>query len=674
MGTVLKRVVVTMAALGIAAAASPAAAAATEPRIALVIGNAAYPNIGRLRSPANDAKLMARTLRDLGFEVRQWLNADQRTMKRAIVDFGARLEKAGKDAVGLFYYAGHGVQVRGTNYLIPMDTMISREADVEVEAVNANWVMTQMDFAGNPVNVIVLDSCRNNPFARSFRSANRGLAKGLAKMDAPRGSLLAYATAPGKVAVDGQGANSPYTSALAKAMTQPGLKLGDIFKRVRTSVMAATKDQQVPWETSSLTGDFFFKPKPPAPKVAAPAPQPSQETIFWQSVQGSGNPDAFRAYLEKYPKGAFAILAQANLTFLERKEKQRIEEQQRRERLRIEDRKRQEQEAQRRAELEREKLRLESERLRLLREAEAQRRAELEQKVQRLEAERLRLLREKEAAAARPAPVAAPRPAPAPSAAAPEVARAVPPAPKKTEPAAPPPTAGAATLRVALVLPPPTKRVKFGTVIRVKGWATAKPPNRGKGGLFERYDTFTTDRLQTNSTSLMHVAFSDGAMLRMGKGTDAVVESFGPNPETGMPGVALALTTGALRFTAAGTDPVAATVRTRSAVMRLMSTDFAVEVDQERTTRLVLVNGTGVIASTLGGPAVEVSAGVFVSVERDAPDAVFDRAPQHANSPESMVLSFKEDRGLSEKGRISSGSEGDGDGDDGDDDGDDGHD
>ena len=104
-----------------------------------------------------------------------------------------------------------------------MDTMISREADVEVEAVNANWVMTQMDFAGNPVNVIVLDSCRNNPFARSFRSANRGLAKGLAKMDAPRGSLLAYATAPGKVAVDGQGANSPYTSALAKAMTQPGL-------------------------------------------------------------------------------------------------------------------------------------------------------------------------------------------------------------------------------------------------------------------------------------------------------------------------------------------------------------------------------------------------------------------------------------------------------------------
>ena len=413
--------------------------------------------------------------------------------------------------------------------------------------------------------------------------------------------------------------------------------------------MAATKDQQVPWETSSLTGDFFFKPKPPAPKVAAPAPQPSQETIFWQSVQGSGNPDAFRAYLEKYPKGAFAILAQANLTFLERKEKQRIEEQQRRERLRIEDRKRQEQ--------------------------EAQRRAELEQKVQRLEAERLRLLREKEAAAARPAPVAAPRPAPAPSAAAPEVARAVPPAPKKTEPAAPPPTAGAATLRVALVLPPPpTKRVKFGTVIRVKGWATAKPPNRGKGGLFERYDTFTTDRLQTNSTSLMHVAFSDGAMLRMGKGTDAVVESFGPNPETGMPGVALALTTGALRFTPAGTDPVAATVRTRSAVMRLMSTDFAVEVDQERTTRLVLVNGTGVIASTLGGPAVEVSAGVFVSVERDAPDAVFDRAPQHANSPERMVLSFKEDRGLSEKGRISSGSEGDGDGDDGDDDGDDGHD
>jgi len=229
------------------------AAAAAETRIALVIGNSNYAS-GPLPNPANDAQMMADTLGSLGFEVIARRNADQNTMKRAIQEFGSRLEKGGPSAVGLFYYAGHGVQLNGRNYLIPTTAQIDREGDVEIEAVSADWVIEQMRYARNRLNIVILDACRNNPFTRSMRSVDHGLAT----MDAPAGILIAYSTAPGAVAMDGNGRDSPYTEALSQAMRNQHEPVEQIFKHVRVGVMSATANKQVPWESSSLTGDFYF--------------------------------------------------------------------------------------------------------------------------------------------------------------------------------------------------------------------------------------------------------------------------------------------------------------------------------------------------------------------------------------------------------------------------------
>jgi uncharacterized caspase-like protein/surface antigen len=228
--------------------------AAAEPRIALVIGNNAYTSLGPLSNPVNDMALMARTLRDLDFEVIERADADQVAMKRAIQDFGQRLEGAGRDAVGLFYFAGHGVQINGTNFLIPVGAEVAREPDVEIEAVKLDWVLAQMEHARNRLNILILDACRNNPLSRGLRSSERGLSR----VDAPRGTLIAYATAPGSVSFDGQGLNSPYTEALADAMQRPGLVVESAFRTVRVKVMEATGERQVPWESSSLTGEFYF--------------------------------------------------------------------------------------------------------------------------------------------------------------------------------------------------------------------------------------------------------------------------------------------------------------------------------------------------------------------------------------------------------------------------------
>jgi hypothetical protein len=226
---------------------------AAETRIALVIGNSDYSS-GPLPNPANDAKLVGEALTSLGFDVIARRNADQITMKRAIQEFGSRLERAGPGAVGLFYYAGHGVQLSGRNYLIPTTARIEREGDVEIEAVSADWVIEQMRYARNRLNIVILDACRNNPFTRSMRSVDRGLAT----MDAPAGILIAYSTAPGAVAADGTGRNSPYTEALTQAMRDMHEPVEQVFKHVRVGVMTATAGKQVPWESSSLTGDFYF--------------------------------------------------------------------------------------------------------------------------------------------------------------------------------------------------------------------------------------------------------------------------------------------------------------------------------------------------------------------------------------------------------------------------------
>lgn len=219
-------------------------------RLALVIGNSSYKNYP-LRNPANDAQDMARALKNNGFEVILKLDATQKEMVEGADTFGKKLRDGG---TGLFYYAGHGMQMGGDNYLIPIDADITSESDVKWEGVAAGRILGKMEDAGNDLNIIILDACRNNPFARSFRSAE----KGLAKMDAPKGSLIAYATSPGNVASDGEGRNAPYTKHLLREIQKEGLKIEEVLKNVRIAVMKETADRQVPWESSSLTGNFYF--------------------------------------------------------------------------------------------------------------------------------------------------------------------------------------------------------------------------------------------------------------------------------------------------------------------------------------------------------------------------------------------------------------------------------
>jgi hypothetical protein len=230
-----------------------------EPRIALVVGNANYHDEMKLQNPANDAELIAASLERVGFKVILLTDAGQKALQHAIVDFGDRLSKAGPDATGLFYYAGHGLQVGGENYLVPVDADISREADVEIDAVEADLVLKQMAFAGSRVNILVLDSCRNNPLARDFRSVAAG--QGFAEIRSkPKGTFISYSTAPGEVAVDGTDGHSPFAEALAAAMQLPGLDLPEVFQHVREQVLDATDQKQTPWDSSSLVKSFYFIP------------------------------------------------------------------------------------------------------------------------------------------------------------------------------------------------------------------------------------------------------------------------------------------------------------------------------------------------------------------------------------------------------------------------------
>lgn len=222
----------------------------SERRVALVIGNSAYKD-SPLRNPVNDSRDMAQALRRLGFEVVYGENLSQNEMKRSIRVFGDKIRDGG---VGLFYYAGHGVQVNGRNYLIPVDAIITKEAEVEFESIDVGFALAQMEEAHNRLNIVILDACRNNPFARGFRSVRSGLAS----IDAPAGTLIAYATAPGSVASDGDGRNGLYTLELLNAMRVSGAKIEDVFKRVRSAIQSKTTGKQIPWESSSLTGDFYF--------------------------------------------------------------------------------------------------------------------------------------------------------------------------------------------------------------------------------------------------------------------------------------------------------------------------------------------------------------------------------------------------------------------------------
>jgi hypothetical protein len=293
--------------------AATAVSAQAEPRLALVMGNSNYgKEIGKLPNPANDATAMAAALQQTGFQVTKIVDADWKQMKRAIVDFGEKLTAAGPEATGLFFYAGHGVQVQGVNYLVPIGADISKEADVKIETVAADAVLEQMEFAGSRVNIIILDACRNNPMARGFRSVSRGLAP----MDSVRGTFIAYSTSPGDVAADGEGANSPYTEALAKTLVQPGMGIEEAFREVRAKVMAATEEKQVPWDSSSLTAPFFFKSGGAAKPVTAGPSNFDADKALWDAIKDSKLTSDYQAYLSQYPSGTYASLARSRVASL----------------------------------------------------------------------------------------------------------------------------------------------------------------------------------------------------------------------------------------------------------------------------------------------------------------------------------------------------------------------
>jgi hypothetical protein len=221
-------------------------------RLALVIGNNEYSE-APLKNSVNDAQAMALTLQELGFEVLLYTNIDQYNMKKKIRKFGETL--AAQGGIGLFYFAGHGIQLYGENYLVPLKAIIEKEQDVELEAVNLKRVLGEMDYARNEMNIVILDACRNNPFLNNFRSSG---ATGLASTTAPEGTFIAYATAPGTIASDGTGKHGLYTEELLKAIRIPNQRIEDVFKLVRRNVYQRSGKKQIPWENSSIFTDFYF--------------------------------------------------------------------------------------------------------------------------------------------------------------------------------------------------------------------------------------------------------------------------------------------------------------------------------------------------------------------------------------------------------------------------------
>jgi len=287
------------------AAAAPALA---EKRVALVIGNSSYVNIPRLANPVSDARLIADTLKELGFTLvgnGPQLDLDEPGLRRVVQAFGTQLQGAD---VGVFYFAGHGVQMRGANYLVPIGANPTKESDVDFQMLDTNLVLRQMEGAGTRLNVVILDACRNNPFGgRGLRSAGNGLAQ----VTAPEGTLISFATQPGNVALDGEGGNSPYTKALAQTLRRPGLGIFDAFNEVGLAVKHATGGSQQPWVSSSpIAGSFYFAGLPTAPG------EPTVDTVFWSTIRDSEVAVLFEEFLKRFPASPHAAEARARLSKL----------------------------------------------------------------------------------------------------------------------------------------------------------------------------------------------------------------------------------------------------------------------------------------------------------------------------------------------------------------------
>ena len=266
---------------------APHLVAQKEQRTALVIGNANYAG-GNLGNPIHDATDVAAALRELGFEVILLTDVNQQGMNDAIEQFNRKLRQGG---VGLFYFAGHGLQANGENYLLPIGATINREQDVPYYAVPLGKILGAMEDARNPVNLVLIDACRNNPYSRSWRSPSTGLAF----VQSAQGTLISFATAPGKVAKDYYGAssrNSPYTASLLQQIKTPNIPIELMFKTVRQSVIEKTNSQQIPWESSSLTGNFAFRPTDRAEILVSQSstPKPAPAPISSPPVVSSSLP------------------------------------------------------------------------------------------------------------------------------------------------------------------------------------------------------------------------------------------------------------------------------------------------------------------------------------------------------------------------------------------------
>lgn len=304
-----------------------ATSALTADRVALVIGNAGYNHVPVLANPQNDAKDMAAKLRSLGFEVVEGYDLELAGIRESIGQF---VSKMGGAKLALFFYAGHGLQVNGQNYLIPVDANLKTSLDLEFEAVPIDLVLSAMENLVE-TSILFLDACRDNPMARSLaRSMGKrssAIGRGLARLGAGSGTLISFATQPGNVALDGTGRNSPFTSALVRHLGNPGDSLADSMIRVRNTVIKMTGGKQVPWEHSSLTGRIVLqekaseqKPEPtPAPAVNAISQnaQLTVELAFWDSVKNAQASYYFETYLRRYPNGLFAEIAKLKIADIE---------------------------------------------------------------------------------------------------------------------------------------------------------------------------------------------------------------------------------------------------------------------------------------------------------------------------------------------------------------------
>ncbi len=310
--------VLTFWTAGLAWAQNTNGMANQELKVALVIGNSAY-RASPLANPVNDSRAFAVKLRNLGFQVIERENIAAQQIPPVLREFRASLKPG---AVALFFYAGHGVQIKGSNYLPAVDANITSEEDVPMNSIELNRVLDMMGEAKTRLNLVFLDACRNNPFASKVRSSGGGLAK----VEAPSGTLISFATRPGSVASDGSGQHGLYTEHLLQAVDEPNLQIEQALKRVVSGVKKSSQGQQEPWMEGSIDGDFYFRGgptdggnTPTATPTATPTDPTNPLTVelaFWDSVRSSNHPPDIQAYLDKYPGGQFATLAKVRLTAL----------------------------------------------------------------------------------------------------------------------------------------------------------------------------------------------------------------------------------------------------------------------------------------------------------------------------------------------------------------------